>query len=287
MIRFFCSLLLFSFSLFAFAQEVERQIYFDADKPGRELLLLSNQSEAEKNIIQSLYTTGIYSGDASDLGVTRLSTSDWFGFSLNKATYITDKGATHILKSNLTDFFSFKPALQQISMSNSGRESLLRMLSFIKSFINDELFAVYPGNKVVEYDNTTIYAFMDASCPFCRKFHLTEREELTKKGVTFVYIPFSKNYANSKERELNKSVFCQRGESQKTALNGVFMSKKPTNFKIDEDCSELSGLLVDFFLKSGDLYGLAGSPMFLSDTGVVMYGTSSLLRFVEMSKNNN
>jgi hypothetical protein len=257
----------------------ELGVDFDADKPGREVFSLSPIAPVERKLEQALVDGGVKDEGDSPVTLSRLSVSDWFGFSLNGKTYLTDANASHILQSDLRDFFHVSPNLSQVSISNGGVESLSKLTGFLSSFVNEAAFPVYKSTSKIKHE-TIIFVFMDVTCPFCKKFHLSEREQLNRIGVTFIYIPFTKNYSNKKELALNYAVFCQSPSVRKKAINDVYLAPKVRNFTIDPNCNLLDSTLIRFFLKTGEMYGFAGSPMFLSRSGQVMYGTPSLIQYV-------
>jgi hypothetical protein len=276
--QFFALITMAMLSLQVFSNEFN--VDFDANKPGREVFSLSQINPVEKKLVKTLVDGGILKeGSPGNIRLSRLSVSDWFGFSLNGETYLTDANASHILKSDLRDFFHVSPTLSQVSMSNGGVESLFKLTSFLRSFESDAILPVYKSTSKTRPE-IVIYAFMDVTCPFCKKFHLLEREQLNRDGVTFIYIPFTKNYSNKKDLALNYAVFCQSASEKKNSIDDAYLAPKITRFKINPNCNLLDSTLIRFFLKTGEMYGVAGSPMFLSRSGKVMYGTPSLIQFV-------
>jgi hypothetical protein len=278
MCKFFTLITMAMLSLQVLSSEFN--VDFDADKSGREVFSLSQIKPVEGKLVQVLVDGGIIKGSAAnDIALSRLSTSDWFGFNLNGKTYLTDANASHILKSDFRDFFHVSPTVSQVSMSNEGVESLSKLTSFLSSLEGDAILPVYKSTSTTQPE-IMIYAFMDVTCPFCKKFHLLEREQLNRDGVTFTYIPFTKNYSNKKDLALNHAVFCQSESKKKNSINDAYLAPKIRKFKIESDCSVLDSTLIRFFLKTGEMYGVAGSPMFLSKSGKAIYGTPSLIQFL-------
>jgi len=238
---------------------------------------LTNLNKVKENVAENIkpITNG-----KEGISVERLMSSEWFSVSVDGKGYLTDPYAENWLRTSFEGLYSFTDGIKQISVSNETRESLLGLSLFLRSI--NEMLPSYGGNSSKE----TIYAFVDVTCPHCKKFHLTARAEIEKSGVRIVYVPFARSASNQSQVAANMEVFCSSNlKETKSNLNDAYLlSPIELSSKMwSPKCNKLQNAVFGFLIGNGHRYNLKGSPMFLTELGDALYGTSSLHHYL-MSK---
>lgn len=210
------------------------------------------------------------------LKMDRMFTSDWFMVSVEGKQYVVDNTAKNWLRSDLDGFFVFDQGVRQVAISNEGRESLMKMRLLLQSV--EDLLPSY-GNSAVE----PIYAFIDVTCPHCRKFHLTQLANIEKAGHRIVYVPFLRDTSDYQAKKLNLDTFCKdTTDGIKSAMNTLYLKDRSDLKKGIQApaCNNYQKATFEFLLFNGERYGLIGSPMFLTPAGEVVYGGPALERYL-------
>lgn len=213
-----------------------------------------------------------------DLKLDRMFTSDWFMVSVEGKQYVVDNTAKNWLRSDLDGFFVFDQGVRQVAISNDGRESLMKMRVLLQSV--EDLLPSY-GRDTLE----PIYAFIDVTCPHCRKFHLTQLANIEKAGHRIVYVPFLRDMDDYHAKKMNLTVFCKSTTTEiKSALDEIYLKDRKDLKKgiPAPTCNNYQKATFDFLLANGERYGLIGSPMFLTPVGEVVYGGPALERYLGM-----
>jgi len=249
----------YPFSNLTPTKKIERLIY---DKMAKELRV--SKSEIEKTEIQRIFT------------------SDWFIVNFKSRNYVVDNTASYWLESDLNGMFLLNPSLSKVNVSNSTRVSLMKLMYFLKTSV-DYLPTYSRGEGPL---NETIFAFVDLTCPYCKEFHLKHRAEWQMLGVNWVYVPFSKDLGNRRNTDLNADVFCQENtEVVKNSVDEIYLMPRSrltsvaSNYK--KNCSPVQSAFINFLMSNGERYALAGSPMFLTESGKVFYGAPSLENYIK------
>lgn len=175
--------------------------------------------------------------------------------------------------------FPFSDSVSRVSVSNSVRESLMELTSFL-SHAYESLVVYEPmkGNR-----NEVIYAFMDVSCPHCKSFHLTKRVGLQMAGYTVVYLPFMRTPSDKKTRVVTEYLYCLKtNEDRMEFLNKAYLERKiktvASGLPQDKSCSNLNSAIVNGVLSLGEQFNLAGSPVFFTEQGRLFYGYAAIAR---------
>lgn len=276
MFRFLCLFMFSCLSFFASATD-----FSPIKLEGDEYLFtkLTPISEVEKRVEDKvLNKLSMPMTTLDTLYLSRLYTSDWFSIMLNGDTYMMDNSTNYWVKTSNADVFSFTPNLQRMAVSNSVREDLLKMMPLLEGF--EEMLPVYPSST--KSRNIKIWAFVDMTCPYCRKFHLTNRLQLQNVGVTFVYVPFSRSPGEKRADGANLNAFCGAPGDVKKDIDDYYLMETRLLLakNLKSDCEGSQEILMDFLLHNGERFSLVGSPMFLTESGVVIYGADTLTQYV-------
>lgn len=273
--KFICFIILLcSFGSFAFDKMKQSEYPFANLTSMKDINTL-----IRKKMIEDL---GMKESEANTAKAQRIFTSDWFAVNIRDRTYVIDNTASYWLESDLDGMFALSPSISRVNVSNNTRGSLVKLMNLAMN--SEDILPRYkrgPGAL-----NERVYAFVDLSCPHCREFHLTQRAKWQSLGIDWVYIPFSRDMENKKMREMNVAAFCQQTpEKSKAIIDEIYLS--PSNrlqslsSKYKKDCSTLKKKMVEFFVGSGERYGFAGSPMFLTETGRVLYGVPAFENYMK------
>lgn len=235
---------------------------------------LSSIDTVKGNVIENIkpITNG-----GEDVNIERLMSSEWFSVSVDGKGYLTDPDGKNWLRTSFEGLYSFTDGVKQITVSNKTRESLMGLSLFLKGI--EEMLPSYGPNSPKE----TIYAFVDVTCPHCKKFHLTARSEIEKTGVKLVYVPFARSVNNQAQISANMEVFCSPNTGEiKNNLDEVYLLSpiELTSKMWSPKCNKLQQAVFSFLVGNGHRYNFKGSPMFLTELGDALYGTSSLHHYL-------
>jgi hypothetical protein len=233
------------------------------------------RQSVERRMIDEL---GLKQVVAENAPLSRIFVSDWFGVSIHGKGYVVNSDASYWMQGGMGEMFMFTPSVQRVSVSNGNRERLLNLMLLINAY--KETLVTYPSTT--GYVRERIYAFMDVTCPFCRKFHLTERQDLQAQGYEFVYIPYAKEPNNKDVTELNLWAYCANNElHSKRNIDDVYLatSRGRDNMAMSPECDDESLRFIEFLMGSGERFSLAGSPAFFTGTADVVYGSAALERY--------
>lgn len=264
----------------SYVQAKEPSIEDFISQPSEDLFFsnLTPQEEVEVNVVDRLIS-GLQMSEekAKEAHVQRLLTSDLFSVRVGERNYLIGPDAKNWVQSDFEGFYMFGDGVRNVTVSNDTRESLLSLQLLLKS-VNEYL----PHYGDLDSD-LVFFAFMDATCPHCRDFHLFSRTDFERAGVSFIYIPFLRDTKSYLGRQTNLRAYCAPSKLDiKQRLNKTF-SLSVTELEADlsnPNCTKIQLALFEFLLGSGDRYNLRGSPMFMSFNGDVIYGVPSLKRYV-------
>lgn len=128
---------------------------------------------------------------------------------------------------------------------------------FISSVAQDKLAAVKPEDMVIYAPEGEtkgiIYAFTDATCPYCQKFH-EDIPELNKKGIEVRYLAWPRN---QNALPLMEAVWCS---DDKKAAMGLAKNKQMPNSK---SCQSPVQAQVEL----GFSLGVQGTPAIFTQDG--------------------
>jgi hypothetical protein len=229
----------------------------------------------ERRMIDEL---GLKPEIAQNAPISRLFVSDWFGVSIDGKGYVVNSDASYWMQGGMGEMFMFTPSVQRVSVSNGNRGRLLNLMLLINAY--KDTLVTYPSTT--GYVRERIYAFMDVTCPYCRKFHLTERQELQAQGYEFVYIPYAKEPNNQDVIDLNLWAFCAENElHSKRNIDSAYLvaPKARDNLASSPKCDNESLKFIAFLMGSGEKFSLVGSPAFFTGSADVIYGSAALERY--------
>lgn len=235
---------------------------------------LSSITDVESNVKKTI--KGISRGDS--LSVERLLASEWFAVSVDGKSYLTEPLAENWLRTDFNGFYSFSNGIKEISVSNSTRESFIYLSSYLES-IKEFL----PSYGPAEYKEK-VFAFVDVTCPHCKKFHLTERAKFEARGIKIIYVPFSRDASRKSAIDANMAAFCSPDIlTTKSNLDNVYMLSKleMSSKSWFPKCTKIQQSIFSFLIGNGERYSLRGSPMFLTELGDALYGSAALSHYLE------
>jgi hypothetical protein len=215
---------------------------------------------------------------AKNVPVSRLFVSDWFGVSIDNKGYVVNSDASYWMQGGMGEMFMFTPSIQRVSISNGNRERLLNLMLLINA--HKDTLVTYPSTT--GYVRERIYAFMDVTCPYCRRFHLTERQEFQAKGYEFVYIPYAREPNNIDMVNLNLWAFCAKDNlHSKRNIDSAYLATPKIRGKMASApaCNDGSLKFIEFLVGSGERFGVVGSPAFFTGSADVIYGSDALERY--------
>ncbi|MEG3764876.1 hypothetical protein [Alteromonas sp. 14N.309.X.WAT.G.H12] len=279
--------LLFTFALFSFfANATVDDVVLEKSKPLStfaqneiyDFVHLSDIDAIKENVIDRLQRVlGMSKDEVDKVRVSRIYNTTWVQVSVDGKTYITDKRARQWLGTDLSELYLFEDAAKRISVGNDNRESLIDYAYFMLKL--PSVAPIYPATSSPTGKQKLIFAFVDPSCPRCRDFHLTKMEQWRALGVTWVYIPFLIS-DDRKSEELAEYVYCPSDiDEVKKRIDEVYLvgkKKAAGRAALNDACGQKEKSVVTSILTAGFRHGLAGSPMFLTESGEVYYGTPSL-----------
>lgn len=248
------------------------------DGPSYDFIKLHDINSIENNVKSQLETVlGMTQSALKDVRISRVADTTWIQVSVEGKSYITDYRATQWLGSDLSELYLFNETVKRIVVSNDNKESLLDYAHLMTKMRN--IAPVYEAYGTLNGRPKVIYAFVDPSCPRCKEFHLTNMNEWRRLGITWVYIPFLIN-DNDDAKELAEYVYCAPSIAEvKERVNTAYLKgpeKAGKMIRKSDACGQKEKSIVNSILTAGFRHGLAGSPMFLTDSGEVFYGTPSL-----------
>lgn len=218
-----------------------------------------------------------------DVRVSRIYTSDLYSVQFGPSEYITDSNASYWVKAQSSEVFLFGKDVVQVNIGNDVRESMLSLTSML-NFFDDTLVIYKPLSK---NKNEIIYAFMDLSCPFCKRFHLSQRVKLQMEGYTVVYIPFLRDIDDKKARALTMLAFCLRGDERQSFIDDAFLALNVQNALSaglkkypSEKCDKVQDSIYESLISLSHQYNLTGSPVFFTEQGKLFYGFGALEKSV-------
>lgn len=240
---------------------------------------LPSESEVLDRAITNM-TSALHMAKAPDnISINRVYASNLYHITLDSQKYFVDETASYWMPDKGEGAFLFGDSVSRISVSNEIREALMQLTGFL-SYAADSLVVYEPlkGNR-----NEVIYAFMDLSCPHCKAFHLTKKMKLQMDGYTVVYLPFMRNSADKKTRNVTEYLYCLKdNEARKEFTDKAFLARKINEVALGlptkKDCSTLNDAIVKGVLSLGEQFNLAGSPVFFTEQGRLFYGYSALER---------
>lgn len=243
----------------------------------RNTFSLSSEKFTSDKVRQSLSVISGGQSEDVDFEIERIDLSDWFKVTVDAKNYVVDSEAKYWLRSDLDNLFEIDSGINKIEVSNSERE-LLMDFAYFASFALDQFLVIQSD---VVNPTRRIFVFVDLTCPHCKDFHLRDVKRLTDQGAQFVYVPFLRNYEDKKSRQIMMSAFCLGGnDAKRIRVDSIFISNlKDVKSEISEteECELMQKIIVDYTSTLGFKFNLKGSPMFLTETGNVYYGTPSLM----------
>jgi hypothetical protein len=245
---------------------------------GMSFLPLNSMEEIKEKVSSQLQRVLSMPKDSADeVSVTRIFDTTWIKVTIDGKSYITDQNARQWLGTDMSELFLFDEVAKRVVVGNDNRESLIDYTNFVVKF--SDIVPVFPETRNGG-ESVIVYAFVDPSCPRCREFHLTQMEKWRSYGVTWVYIPFLVNPDDKKSRELAVGTFCADSTSElKKRVNRVYLEGPKKSRSLIQgwnSCDVTKEQIINSILDSGIRHGLAGSPMFVTQSGDVYYGAPSL-----------
>ena len=215
--------------------------------------------------------------------ITRVYTADLYQVNLDGKSYIVNASADYWISADaIGNVFLFNNNITPVNASNEVREDLIKLTQLASRW-------QYPTAVFEESNATeTIYAFVDLSCPHCKNFHLTKRESWQHRGVRFVYLPMLLDQSVKRVRQLHERVFCLPSNKTKNELiTHIYLNG--TRVELPEieniECSKADKALFDSLMNAGGRYGLSGTPLFLTESGNLLYGINSLEQYLRSQLN--
>lgn len=235
---------------------------------------LTPTSTVMKNVISQLEGGfGVSKEQAGDVTLIRMSDSDLFQVELAGVRYTINADAKYWLKGEVDGVYVTKDGRAKGSVASNDMLEFNQRLRVFLMAVSD-LLPVY-GDITKD---KVVFAFVDLSCPYCQQFHLVNRSELEKQGVTFVYVPFVRDPNDKRVMDATRTVFCNADPvAAKMELDSVYLNG-PRNLGAMKGgaCSHIRQSIIESLLVVGHQMGIVGTPMFLMPSGEVIYGTSKL-----------
>lgn len=216
-----------------------------------------------------------------NVSIARVFTSNWYQVSVDQSIYIIDENADYWMQgSAIGNVFIFDDTVTPVNVNNETREMLSKIVSFVSN--SPEYAIVYKPRQI---SLGKIFVFMDLSCPFCREFHLSNKENILNEGYELWYIPFIRD-ENKKSIKLTLETFCSfDNELKKSNINNHYID--PKNNKMiasSQDCSPTQKAVLDTLMRSGGIYSLTGTPLFITESTGLFYGYSAIQQHISKSK---
>lgn len=225
---------------------------------------------------------GVDEAAVSDITVSRLFTSDLYQVVIDGESYITNDTTQYWISGNgIGNLFMFGDSVTPVNASNETREYLIKMTQLAK---------LWPNATVSfgpESPKERIFALVDLRCPHCREFHLTKRENWQNKGFQFTYLPMTPDPEDKKQQRLHEGAFCIPDQaSKKEIITSIYLDGINAGLdKVDGvTCSSVDKSIYLTFMQAGIKYGLSGTPLFVTEAGNLLYGVSSLERYLKSVK---
>jgi thiol:disulfide interchange protein DsbC len=127
---------------------------------------------------------------------------------------------------------------------------------------------VYSGLK----NNKELIVFFDYTCPYCKKFHKNEKDELIKLGYTIRYIPFLRNPNSNSVKKIMTYIFCSsenKKELLELAINGYDLKYFKREFN---DFNKYKKCDIEYIYHLGEYYGVNGTPSIFDSKGRFLGG---------------
>ena len=123
--------------------------------------------------------------------------------------------------------------------------------------------------------NAELYVFVSATCPYCKVFHETLRNELVESGfkVVYLFIAPGEDVTDLAYKRATQ-IYCSKDKEQ--ALNGFSNAVLHAGMEADEDCS----MIVDGVNKLSAYYGIRGTPSIVFPDSSTMVGVPQVHQVV-------
>lgn len=243
---------------------------------------LPSLNSVKLRVVESLLK-GIGVSHPEDIVVDRVYGSNLYSVRVGASEYVTDSEGSYWIKSPASEVFLFGEDVVQVNINNQDRESLMELTAMLPYF--EDTLVVYPPLGKDKHE--VIFVFMDLSCPFCKRFHLSQRLNLQKAGFAVAYIPFLRNINDVKIRELTLFSYCLPAKERLSFIDEVYMSVKPESayghgkkMYPNATCNPLQESTYDSLMSLGHRFNLNGSPVFFNEKGKLFYGYGSLEKSV-------
>ncbi|MBE8232550.1 MAG: thioredoxin fold domain-containing protein [Endozoicomonadaceae bacterium] len=215
---------------------------------------------------------GVVNGHLQIKSFQRLGVSSLYKLVLKSGgKYIIDNTGAYWMPYQHIKEFEGGKALQ-VTPTATEHYNQLTLLKFLDQ-INLITYPAYNSKKDV------LYAFIDISCPYCRKFHQRSLRKLNKIGVEVRYVPLLRDIDNKKIMEMQLDIFCSKDINSRTLKMDSFIG----NFKAEQSefdgvaqCNKHDRALYTELMKLGQRLDFIGSPAFLTQRGRMIYGESGL-----------
>lgn len=219
--------------------------------------------------------------DAKEMDVFRIGDSNLYYVVIGKNIFVTDSESNYWVRSADMSVSQLQSGFKSANITPSSQESLVNALSFLSN--SYERLIVYPSLK--NEKRTIIYALMDLKCPHSRDFHLRTRNKIQSEGYEIRYIPVISLDKDMYSRTQVNALWCANNqEERQLGVDNIYIEGK---FNEKAECTVEQQAYVNFFLSIYDQYGLNGTPVFITESGSVYYGTESLLKFISIENKNH
>lgn len=239
------------------------------------------RSSVQKTLIGKLKLEPEY---VKTVPIGRIFTSEWYQVMVDNKVYVIDQHAKYwLLVDGEVNFFMFENGVQSVNQSNKSRDALLTLRPLLNAM--NETVVTYPSMKAGE--RKLIYVFMDVSCPHSKAFHLTKRQNMQLEGFEFRYLPFSARKKNRQLEKLQQVAWCAPSQEEKQMwLDKIYTSPKADDVYYalgqkgidNQTCSTGQLRSLKTFDTVIENHQLAGTPVFMNESGVIFYGYDAFLR---------
>jgi len=208
--------------------------------------------------------------------VDRIGLSNLFLVSIDNKPYVSDATGTFISsQSDLKRFTSM--GLFNAMTTNKGNEDNIKFYEYAKT--QQDSLPVFRG---VGEQAGLIVAFMDPSCPNCKKFHLSQRLKVNSMGYDVMYIPSARNPRNEKLVNALVHFYCRKEglmDSVQTLYNDF--KRASSKQKALASCSSQQESYIRHMSEVFSRHRMVGSPSFITPEGMTLYGYGELERYID------
>jgi len=208
--------------------------------------------------------------------IDRIGLSNLFLVNIDGKPYVSDGTGGFI--SSQADFKRFtNSGLFNALATNQDTEDNIKFYEYAKT--QKDNLPVFPG---VGDNKGLIVAFMDPSCPNCKKFHLGQRVAVNSLGFDVMYVPSARNPMDDKLINSLVHFYC-RSNDLLPSIQQLYndYSKVKSLQKPLESCTGQHESYIRSISEVFSRHRMIGSPAFITPDGMTLYGYGELERYTK------